>query len=549
MKLSSGFKIDEASWPLLMDLISYQGITTAAGNALGTTIVDALLANEPGYVGLAVKLLDGDAAGQVRPIAAHVGNTLTVPAAFTDSAGAVVQVTASTRFVIISIGGAAAPAPVMAPSIGLWMFGICNPGMVASLNTLVMSNLAGFPDDIFNNEFWIQVIHNTNAPGTAPEREIRRITDYVGATGTFTTDAFTANVEANDLVAVFHESIMALEIAGYGTLDGSSATVPADSTRTEGNDYFKGMLLMPTEGAVRFQAKPIIDYTAAGGIFTIDPAEPFTAATGLVDYIIINRYYPVVLGANTAATIYDSSAVLADRDGDILHRLEFLTSLLTGDIARLRYHSETWQDVLGIDPAVWTQVVTATGSITDPPDLTEEPYQKVVLSGPANGDTARLHTVAQWQIAPDTWGTDTIIQKVTIEWEARFVSVASIDNALFLMGMSAIAAATRASVNIAGFILVADALNVVTDDGVGETVTVVPSAPVLTNWHKYKIVAYAGTIEFWVDDVLEATHTTAAGEDLPDVNAHLNYYLPQEALANGGELHVAINEIRPEAIA
>ena len=292
MRIPTGFKIDNPAWPLVQAHISYLGTATANGAATGTTIVCAGLANEPTYQGLAVKVLTGNAAGQVRPIATHPAGTgtLTVANAFTDNAGAAVQIVAGTQFVILSIAGGGAVPPV-APSIGLWMFGVCDPAMAASLVTLVMPNLAGFPDDIFNDEFWCQVIHNANAPGVAPEREIRRSTNYVGATGTFTVDPFTANVEANDIVAVFHESIMSIEILGFGTLDTSSATVPADSTRAEVNEYFKGCILQPTEGACRFQPRPIRSYAGATGVFTLD--EPFTQAPGLVDYIIIGSAYPV----------------------------------------------------------------------------------------------------------------------------------------------------------------------------------------------------------------------------------------------------------------
>lgn len=315
---ASGLKIDSPAWPLLQAQISYWDLTSAAGNALGTTLVCGNLANEPSYAGLPVKILDGPAAGQVRQIAVHAGNTLIVAAAWTNAAGAVQQIAASTRFCILSAaggGGAPPPAPP-SPSVGLWMFGICDPGMAASLNTLVLTNLAGFNDDLFNNEFWVQVIHNTSAPGTAPEREIRRVTDYVGATGTFTTDAFSANVEANDLVAVFHESIMAVEILGYGTLDTSSATVPADSTRGEVDNYFNGHLLMATEGAVRFQPRRIVDYTGAGGIFTLDPNNPFTGVPGQVDYIIIRdqaEFVPAADGANnrTPADVMGNKASTA----------------------------------------------------------------------------------------------------------------------------------------------------------------------------------------------------------------------------------------------
>jgi len=173
------------------------------------------------------------------------------------------------------------------PSVGLWMFGRVAAG-IASTTVITTDNLGTqLPTDVFNNEFYMQVLHNFNAPGTAPEREIRRITDFVGPTQTFTTDAFSANVEEGDLVAIIHESVLTIEILGFGTLTTSSATVPADNTRTEVDNYFNGCLLMPTEGACRFQPRRIVDYTGATGVFTLDPNNPFTGVPGLVDYIII----------------------------------------------------------------------------------------------------------------------------------------------------------------------------------------------------------------------------------------------------------------------
>jgi hypothetical protein len=182
------------------------------------------------------------------------------------------------------------------PSVGLWMFGVCDPAMVASQTVIVTNNLTGLPDDIFNDQFWMQVLLNADAPGTAPEGEFRRITNFVAATQTFTTDAFSANVEANDLVCIFHESLLGHQVLGVGTIDTSSTTVPADSTRAglypwENNDYFKGCLLMPTEGNCRFQPRPIRSSLAATGAFTLD--EPFSQAPGLVDYVILRSAYPV----------------------------------------------------------------------------------------------------------------------------------------------------------------------------------------------------------------------------------------------------------------
>ena len=192
------------------------------------------------------------------------------------------------------------------PSVGLWMFGRVAAG-IASTTVITTDNLGTqLPTDVFNNEFYMQVLHNFNAPGTAPEREIRRITDFVGPTQTFTTDAFSANVEAGDLVAIIHESVLTIEILGFGTLTLSSTTVPEDNLRPEVNNYFRGCLLMATEGAVRFQPRRILESTigtGAGGtgIFTLDPSNPFTGVPGLVDYIIIGdqtEFVPAVDGVN-----------------------------------------------------------------------------------------------------------------------------------------------------------------------------------------------------------------------------------------------------------
>ena len=91
---------------------------------------------------------------------------------------------------------------------GLVFGGTCNAAMIASTTTVACADLAGYGNDYFNQKFYIQVIKNTNSIGAAPDGEIRQITDYVDATGTFTTDAFSANVEASDEIYILHSSIM-----------------------------------------------------------------------------------------------------------------------------------------------------------------------------------------------------------------------------------------------------------------------------------------------------------------------------------------------------
>lgn len=204
---------------------------------------------------------------------------------------------------------------------------------------------------------------------------------------------------------------------------------------------------------------------------------------------------------------------------------------------------EGWQDEAGIDAAVWTTVVTGTGAVAR--DVTEPPFLKVLLSGPANADTARLYANQRWFCGPDTYSPNTILRRLVMEFEAKFAVVASIDNAAFFMGLASAQLATRVSNNLAGFILTAGALNSITDDGGGEVVKAV-GAPVLTTWHKYRMEVEAGTIYFYIDEALVATHTTVAVEHLPDTAMFPVLYLPQGAMVNGGQLHTSIIRVWTE---
>ncbi len=224
----------------------------------------------------------------------------------------------------------------------------------------------------------------------------------------------------------------------------------------------------------------------------------------------------------------------------------YLEKLVLQNQKGLPYLMETWQRAAGIDPALWAiNLHGTTGLVTR--SEAEEPYQKVIMSSQANDDESRLYTQAKWQLAPDTWGLNTFQKALIMEWECKFAVVADILNANFFMGLAAGAAADRTSMNLAGFILTGDALNVLTDDGGAETVSAV-GAPVLTNWIKLTILVFPACIEFYVNEVLAARHTTADAENLPDVNVYGMFYLPAEGAAFTGELHLANINIRPEVI-
>lgn len=308
------------------------------------------------------------------------------------------------------------------PGVGLWMLGRCDAAMAASLTVVTTDNLGGgLPDNVFNNEFWMQVIHNASAPGTAPEGEIRRITDFVGATQTFTVDAFTANVEAGDLLAIFHESVLPVEILARGTLDTSSATVPADSARTEANNHFRGCLLMTTEGAVRFQPRRIVEYTGVGGIFILDPANPFTAAPGLVDYIVIGSQTEFVPAADAAVNRTPADVIGNKSDAAVT---------VVGVVASIMaYIKGILNTVLGLNtgvPRVQEVIiypVAEDAGVTELADDGTSPayYPAVAASTAAVGEGAG---VAAWteDINLEQEGTITLISiYAEFEWQSRFL--------------------------------------------------------------------------------------------------------------------------------
>jgi hypothetical protein len=252
---------------------------------------------------------------------------------------------------------AIADALGIGPAVGLSMFGICDPTMVGSTSTIVTTNLGGLVDDIFNDEFYMQVILNADAPGTAPEGEIRRITDFVAATQTFTTDAFSANVEANDLILILHETLLSVEIVARGTFSLSDVVNPEDNTRTEGNNYFRGCLLMPIEGAARFQPRLIVSYTGVGGIFSLDPGNPFSAAPGLVDYIIISsqtQFVPLADGADNripADVIGGKTDTANYTVGNTSSLMRYLKALL--NVSKATVDGVYVDDTLGVAGTAW----------------------------------------------------------------------------------------------------------------------------------------------------------------------------------------------------
>lgn len=99
-----------------------------------------------------------------------------------------------------------------------------------------------------------------------------------------------------------------------GTLTASDTTVPADTTRLEATGYWDGCRLMTMEGAVARQPKLIVHFNNVGAVFTLDPEHPFTAAPGLVPYIILPPTDDVLLPAAGTASDFTSAHVIGRKD-------------------------------------------------------------------------------------------------------------------------------------------------------------------------------------------------------------------------------------------
>jgi hypothetical protein len=100
-----------------------------------------------------------------------------------------------------------------------------------STTNVKCAGLVGYQNDFFNNAFYMQVLRSG---GAAPEPEVRLITDYVSTTGTFTTAAFSQNVESGDLILIIHESQVAIgRNDADNTFDSSTVAANADGSILE----------------------------------------------------------------------------------------------------------------------------------------------------------------------------------------------------------------------------------------------------------------------------------------------------------------------------
>jgi len=97
--------------------------------------------------------------------------------------------------------------------------GLCYYGLVTAVpgaNQFTCDNLIGLGDDKFldlaGSPYRAYVLRDAGGAAAAPQGEHRAITDYVSATGTFTTAAFSAAVAVGDEILLIHPFLASLDI-------------------------------------------------------------------------------------------------------------------------------------------------------------------------------------------------------------------------------------------------------------------------------------------------------------------------------------------------
>ena len=132
------------------------------------------------------------------------------------------------------------------------------------------------------------------------------VASILTASGAVTDAAdYTPGATASSMISLI-KGVLGTQVLAEGTFTTSSATVPADTGRTEANDYFNGCYIIPVAGSIAGQARQIVDFANAGGVFTLDADLPFTAVPGTVAYIIVP-------GPNNTAAAADSTAATSTR--------------------------------------------------------------------------------------------------------------------------------------------------------------------------------------------------------------------------------------------
>jgi len=164
--------------------------------------------------------------------------------------------------------------------------------VATSTTDITLGELANVYIDNYFNDWYMVVLDTTD--NAAPKLTYKQITDYTGASGLCICNAFGANVDVNDIVAL----VPSLDtLPGCVSRWGFATTVAHSTTQFDmltltgyGDDYFKGALAIvqqTTDGLAPLGEKRLITaYTsAATGRCTV--ADAFSSDIDTGDKILI----------------------------------------------------------------------------------------------------------------------------------------------------------------------------------------------------------------------------------------------------------------------
>lgn len=255
--------------------------------------------------------------------------------------------------------------------IGPLLYGQCSTSMSASTTTLVAPNLAGYGDDFFNTKFYIQVVKNANSAGNAPERQVRMITDYDSETGTFTTDAFGANVEASDELLVMHESLVVLgRDDSDNAFASSNVAANADGSIIERLEWIQVAL-----GGTAMQLR--VQQSASGVVeetdivrFAVALMDMDSGAIASADITITSITQAMERSRNGSAysAISDPTVSFSKADGLVYMDYEFkATQWQVGDMYRMSLSGITCTiagDIAYVPAMIWNNIVVEAEDLT-----------------------------------------------------------------------------------------------------------------------------------------------------------------------------------------
>jgi len=153
----------------------------------------------------------------------------------------------------------------------------------------------------------MQVIKNANSVGNAPEKEVRAISAYTSATGTFTTSAFTVNVEASDNIMVLHESLVMLgRDDADNAMDTTNVVSNADGSVVERQEYLQAAVATVTTQVNK------IDGLALSGTPVANSLATFLASggTSIGTALAVTKSIIDAIGSDGATLVYGAGSTL-----------------------------------------------------------------------------------------------------------------------------------------------------------------------------------------------------------------------------------------------